>query len=533
MKIIQSNEIKNYVNDGDTLFITGITLGGYADEAVKEIEKSFLENGHPRDLTAYWTSSIGDRGEAGMAHIAHEGLLKRGIGGHLKGCGTNMAEITRDNKAEIFCFPQSVTATMARDISAKKPGVVTKIGLETMMDPRYEGGAMNEKAGKTEPQVELVELLGEEWLLYKLPQVDVTLIRGSIADTKGNISIYREGYKLNQLSAASAAKACGGIVIVQVERIVEAGTIPPKEVAVPGIMVDYVFCAKPENHWQTAQTYYNPSFSGELRVPLNEVEVESLSARKVIARRAAMFMEAGDVCNLGVGIPEAVSSVAAEEGVLSHITLTTEAGNMGGMPANRHDFGCCWNPEATIEMADNFDYYDGGCLNFGCLGILQIGSDGNVNASRLNGEGIGVGGFMDVAAGSKTIVFTTIFVGRVDVKIGDGQLDIIKEGNIKKFINDIEQISFNGRLALKDHKKVYYVTERAVFQLVDEGLELLEIAPGVDLEKDILGQMDFRPIMKNVKQMPVEIFNEEWGGLANIMGIEQRDESEDLYDNER
>jgi len=518
-KIIKSSEIKNYIKDGDTLYITGITLGGYADEAVKEIEKSFFETGCPRDLTAYWNSSIGDRNEAGLAHLAHEGLLKRGIGGHLGGCGLNMKNITRDNKAEIFNFPQSVTSTMTRYIAAKKPGVITKIGLGTMMDPRYEGGAMNQSARDTEPQVEVINIHDEEWLLYKIPKVDVTLIRGSIADENGNISLYREGYKLGQISAAQAAKACGGIVIVQVERIVKVGTIAPKDVAVPGVMVDYVFCAKPENHWQTAQSYYNPSFSGELRVPLESVEIESLSARKVIARRAAMFMRRGDVCNLGVGIPEAISSVAAEEGVINEITFTTEAGNMGGMPANKHDFGCCWNPEATIEMADNFDFYDGGCLDFGCLGILQVAPTGNVNASKLSGLGIGVGGFMDVASGAKTIVFTTIFVGRVDVEIGNGQLKIVKEGNIIKFLNDVEQVSFNGQLALEDNKNVYYVTERAVFKLTHEGLELIEIAPGVDLQTDILDQMEYKPIIKDVKLMPAEIFYEQWGGLAKIMNL--------------
>lgn len=519
-KIIKSSEIHNYVKDGDTLFITGITLGGYADEAVKEIEKSFLETGHPRDLTAYWTSSIGDRNEAGMAHIAHEGLLKRGIGGHLNGCGLNMRHLTGKNKSEIFNFPQGVTSTMSRYIAARKPGVITKIGLGTMMDPRYEGAAMNQKARDTEPQVEVINIHDEEWLLYKIPKVDVTLIRGSVADENGNVSIYREGYKLGQISAAEAAKACGGIVIVQVERIVKAGSIPPKEVAVPGIMVDYVFCAKPENHWQTAKSYYNPSFSGELRVPMDSVETEALSARKVIARRAAMLMRRGDICNLGVGIPEAVSSVAAEEEVLDQITLTTEAGNIGGMPANKHDFGCCWNPEATIDMADNFDFYDGGCLDFGCLGILQIDPTGNVNASKLNGEGIGVGGFMDVAAGSKTIAFTTIFVGRVDVEIGNGQLKILNEGNVRKFVNNIEQVSFNGQLALNDNKNVYYVTERAVFKLTHDGLELIEIAPGIDLQKDILDQMDYEPIIKDVKLMPAEIFNEKWGGLSEIMNSE-------------
>ena len=516
-KIINSSEICDYIKDGDTLFSTGITLGGFAEEAIIEIEKSFLGKGHPRDLTVYWQSGVGNRADRGFAHIAYEGLIKRGVGGHLKGCGPAMEKMAGDNLAEIFNFPQGVLSTMPRYIAAKKPGVITKVGLGTMMDPRQDGGAMNQKARNAEALVEVVTLNNEEWLMYKLPKIDVTLIRGTYADENGNISIAKEGYQLGQLAAAQAAKACGGIVICQVEKILKSGSIKPKEVKIPGIMVDYVYVSKPEYHWQTAQTVYNPVFAGEVRVPIDQIPVEALSPRKVIARRAAMELVPGSVVNLGVGIPEAISSVATEEGVLSQLTLTTEAGGIGGMPANKHDFGCCWNADATVEMADQFDFYDGGGLDFGCLGALQIDSQGNVNSSMLGGDGIGVGGFMNVAGGSKKIVFTTIFAGRVDETIEDGKLKIIKEGHIRKFTNQLEQVSFNGQLALRDGKEVLFVTERAVFQLTPQGVELKEIAPGVDLERDVLNQMDFKPIVNKVQRMPSEIFYDQWGGLAEIM----------------
>jgi len=518
-KIIEAHEICQFINDGDTVFATGITLGGFAEEAIIELEKSYLETGHPRDLTVYWQSGVGNRNDRGFAHIAYEGLIKRGVGGHLKGCGPAMEKLAGNNQAEIFNLPQGVLSTMPRYIAARKPGVITKVGLGTMMEPSQGGGAMNERARNATPIIERIRLNDEDWLMYKLPQIDVVLIRGTYADERGNISIKKEGYQLGQLALAEAARACGGIVICQVERILESGSILPKEVKVPGIMVDYVYVSKPEYHWQTAQSVYNPVFSGEVRVPLDQLPIESLSPRKVIARRAAMELVPGSVVNLGVGIPEAVSSVAAEEGVLDQLTLTTEAGGIGGMPANKHDFGCCWNADATIEMADQFDFYDSGGLDFGCLGALQIDDKGNVNSSMLGGDGIGVGGFMNVAGGSKKIVFTTIFCGRMKADIADGKINIIEEGPIKKFVSSdqLEQVSFNGALALADGKEVWYVTERAVFQLTPEGVELKEIAPGIDLEKDVLSQMHFKPIIKNVQKMPEAIFNEKWGSLSHWM----------------
>lgn len=522
-KIIKASEISDYIKDGDTLFITGITLGGFAEEAVIEIEKSFFEKNSPKNLTLYFQSGVGNRKDRGLAHVAHEGLVKRIVGGHLLGCGPEMVKMSEEERAEVYNFPQGVMAAMCRDIAAKKPGVITKIGLKTMMDPRCGGAKMNKKA-EAEDLVELINIHDEEWLLYKIPKINVTLIRGTVADEKGNISIYKEGYQLGQLAAAQAAKACKGIVICQVENIVKAGTLKPKEVKVPGILVDYVYVSQPQYHWQTAQTPYNPVFSGEIRIPLDHIPIEKLSARKVIARRAAMELTPGDIVNLGVGIPEAVSSVAAEEGVDHLFTLTTEAGGIGGIPANAHDFGCCWNPEATLEMADQFDLYDGGSLNFGCLGCLQIGPDGSVNASMRNGGGIGVGGFMNVAGGADKIYFVTTMTGGINngegpkYDIKDGKITVLHEGNQKKFVNRIEQITFNGEVAAENNRDIMFITERAVFTLTKQGLLLTEIAPGIDLEKDILANMEFKPIIsENLKLMPAEIFNETWGGLTKIM----------------
>ena len=521
-KVIQASEICSYIPDGATLFFTGITMGNVPEESIVEIEKSFLETGHPRDLTLYTASAMGDRNTRGLNHISYPGLLKRVVAGHLVNCGDNMVRLCREEKAEVYNFPQGVLSTMPRYIAAKKPGVITKVGLKTMMDPRYDGGKMNKTA--REDLVELVNLCGEEWLLYKCPKVDVAIIRGTVADERGNISIYKEGYQLDQLALAQAARASGGVVICQVENIVRAGTIKPKEVKVPGVLVDYVYVGKPEYHWQTSATFYNPVFSGEISVPLKSIPPERLSVRKVIVRRAAMELCPGDIVNLGVGTPESISSVAAEEGVGDLFTLTTEAGGIGGIPAVGHDFGCCWNAEATVDMSAQFDMYDGGCLDYGALGFLQCDPTGVVNASMRNGDSIGVGGFMNVAGGAKRIVFTATFTGGIakqdkpEFDLSNGKLVITKEGNMKRFVRQVEQFTFNGQETLSRGKQVTFVTERCVFRLTTEGLMLTEIAPGIDLQKDILDLMEFEPIISpELKLMDAGLFREKWGGLKAIM----------------
>lgn len=290
MKVIPSSEVPKLIKDGDSVLMTGITLGGFAEESVMELEKSFLETGHPNNMTFYWQAAVGDMNTKGLSHICHEGMMTKGIGGHLNGCGRAMTEFSRDNKAEIYNWPQGVCVGMLHAIAAHQPGVITKIGLKTFMDPRYGGGRMNDAA--KDDLIELLNIDGEEWLLYKAPKkINVAIIRGTVADENGNISMYKEGYKLGQLSAAEAARATGGIVICQVERIVKAGTLNPRLVEVPGILIDYVYVAKPEYHWQTAASIYNPVFSGECKVPMDSIPSVPLTERKLIARRAAMELK--------------------------------------------------------------------------------------------------------------------------------------------------------------------------------------------------------------------------------------------------
>jgi propionate CoA-transferase len=517
-KVIKAEDIKDYIKDGSTVYTTGITLGGFAEDIAIAIEKSFLETGHPRDLTIYWPSGIGNRGERGFAHFAHEGLIKRGVGGHFVGCGPKWTKLVKDNKIEAYNFPQGIMATMARNIAARRPGIITKTGLGTYIDPRLEGGKMNERTRSCEDLIEVIELEGEEWLYYKLPKIDVAIMRGSLADENGNISLYRESYNVGQLAVAQAAKACGGIVIVQVEHIVKAGTLHAKEVAIPGIIVDYVMIGRPEYHFQTGQTYFNPIFCGDIKVPLDAIKPQEIGLRKIIARRAAVEMPPGAVLNMGVGIPEDVSSVTAEEKISHLFHMTTEAGAIGGVPASMHDFGCCYNAEAIIEMGYQFDYYNSGALDVAVLGVAQVDPMGNVNISKLNDEPIGSGGFIDVTQNAKKVVYCGSFTaGGLKVEVSDGQLKIMQEGKVKKFLNEIEQISFSAKYAVSVDQEVIYVTERAVFKLTPQGLELIEIAPGVDLEKDVLQQMEFKPIINNVREMPRELFQEEAGGVAKIM----------------
>lgn len=517
-KIIGSENIMDYIKDGFTIYMTGITLGGFAEEAAIAIEKSFLATGHPRDLTVYYPSGIGNRATRGFAHLSHEGLLKRTVGGHYKGCGPALAKLVKENKVEAYNFPQGIMTTLPRNIAARRPGIISKVGMGTYVDPRIDGGKLNQRTKECEDLVRIIELENQEWLYYKVPKFDAVLIRGSVADENGNISLYREGYFLEQLSVAQAARAYGGIVIAQVEHIVKAGTLHPKEVKVPGIMVDYVIVANAENHFQTGQTYFNPIYAGDIKVPLNAIKPMPLDERKVIARRADMELFPGAVINMGVGIPEVASAVAAEEKVSHLFHMTTEAGGVGGVPADMHDFGCCYNADAIIEMGHQFDFFNSGGIDVAILGLAQVDRFGNVNVSQVNGEPIGCGGFIDISQNSQKVVFVGTFTaGGLQVRIDDGKIKIVEEGKSKKFLADVEQITFSGKYAASIGQSVLFVTERAVFQLVPEGVELVEIAPGIDLEKDILRHMEFKPIIKSVKPMNQDIFKAESGSVQRTV----------------
>jgi len=517
-KVISAVEAVKLIKDNATIYTTGITLGGFAEGVAIAIEESFQATGHPRDLTIYYPSGIGNRATRGFAHLSHEGLIKRTVGGHYKGCGPALTKLVLENKIEAYNFPQGIMATMGRYIAAKKPGVITKVGLGTYVDPRNEGGKLNAKTRACEDLIEVVNLSGEEWLYYKVPKLDVAIIRGSVADEKGNVSLYREAYYLDQLSVAQAAKASGGIVIVQVEQIVKAGTLHPKEVTIPGISVDYIVVAKPEDHFQTGQTYFSPVFAGDVKIPLDAVSSAPLDERKVIARRADMEMEPGAVLNMGVGIPEIASAVAAEERISDLFHMTTEAGHICGVPAKDHDFGCCYNAEAVIQMANQFDFFNSGGLDMAVLGLAQVDAAGNVNVSQINGDPIGCGGFIDISQNAKKVVFVGTFTaGGFGCEVGEGKLAIKKEGRSKKFIAQVEQVTFSSKYAMETGQDILYVTERAVFKLTPEGVELIEVAPGVDLENDVLGQMEFTPIMKNVKQMDAGIFQAAAGAVGKVV----------------
>ena len=516
MQIITAAQAGALIQDDATIFLGGLAVTSLPEEVLKGVEQTFLDTGHPRNVTTWACGAIGNSKDAGMVHFAHAGMIKRTVAGHFGQTGAEMMKMVFEGQVEAYNFPQGSLSHLTRHIASRSPGLLTKVGLGTFVDPRIEGGKLNSKS--TEDLVKLVEFNGEEWLFYPTPKIDVAIIRGTVADENGNITLDKEGMLLEQINIAHAAKACGGIVIVQVERIVKAGTLHPKAVKIPGVSVDYVVLGKPENHMQTIATQFNPALCGDVRVPVNSLEPMALDERKVIARRTAMELTPGAITNLGIGIPAGVPSVAAEEGVSDQLTLSIESGITGGIPAQLGDFGVAYNADAIIEQSLQFDFYDGGGLDASFLGLAQADYWGNVNVSKFNGRPVGCGGFVNITRSTKKLVFCGTFTaGGLEVKVADGQLTIVKEGKSRKFIEKVEQITFNGHDAALRQQEVLFVTERAVFQLTTDGLELTEIAPGVDLERDVLAHMGFKPIMKNVKTMDAGLFSAQWGGLAKAM----------------
>ncbi|MCK6401335.1 MAG: malonate decarboxylase subunit alpha [Sphaerotilus natans subsp. sulfidivorans] len=516
MKIITADEVGALIADEATIFLGGLAVSSLPEEVLQGLERHFLATGHPRLLSTWACGAVGNSGEAGMKHFAHPGMIKRVVAGHFGQTGKEMMKMVFDGEVEAYNFPQGTLSHLTRQTANRSPGVLTQVGLGTFVDPRQEGGRMNSRS--TEALVKLVEFEGQEWLYYPSPKIDVAILRGTYADERGNISLDKEGVTLEQLAIAQAARRWGGIVIVQVEQVVQAGSLHPRSVKVPGVLVDYVVVAQPQNHMQTITTQFNPAFTGAARVPTNSLQAMPLDERKVIARRAAMELRPGAVTNLGIGIPAGVPSVAAEEGVAHLLNLSIEAGVNGGVPAQGGDFAMAYNPESIIEQSAQFDFYDGGGLDASFLGLAQTDASGNVNVSKFNGRPVGCGGFINITRSTKHLVFCGSFTaGGLDVVVGDGRLTIRQEGRSRKFIGQVEQITFNGRDAALRGQDVLFVTERAVFRLRAEGLELIEIAPGIDLERDVLAHMDFKPIVRDVKLMDAALFQPEWGGLRKLL----------------
>lgn len=504
-KIISSAEAANLIKDGWSIAVSGFVGSGHPEALSSALEARFLNEGHPADISLMYSAGQGDGKSRGLNHFAHKGMLRRVIGGHWN-WAPELGAMALRNEIEAYNLPQGTITHMYRAQAGKQAGVFTKVGLGTFVDPRLEGGRLNKIT--EEPLVELVELDGEEWLRYKCVSFDAVLLRGTSADEEGNISVEKEAVALELLAMAQAARSSGGIVIVQVERLCKNGDIKPRDVVVPGILVDYVVKAEESLHWQTYAQQYDPAFAGQERCCLEQLPPMKLDARKVIARRAYMELGDGAVVNLGIGIPEGVASVAQEKGRSDALTLTVEAGGIGGVPAGGLNFGAVYNAHAMLEHSSQFDFYDGGGLDACCLGFAQADFTGNVNVSKFNGRVAGCGGFINITQNTKKVLFCGTFTaGGLEVALEDGQVHILKEGRIPKFTKTVEQVTFSGPYAAASGKSVMYITERAVFTLCPEGMVLTEIAPGVDLEKDVLAHMEFAPLISDkLKLMPEELF---------------------------
>lgn len=515
-KIVSAEEAIRVIHNGDTIVVAGFVGTGVPEEILRAVETQYLSSATPNSLTLIYTAGIGDKGDKGVNRFGHEGMLKRVIGGHW-GLVPKLQVLALDSKIEAYNLPQGVISHMYRDIAGKNPRTISSVGLGTYIDPRHGGGKINDIT--TEDIVELIHFDGREYLAYRNFPINVAILRGTTADTDGNVTMEKEALLLDSLNMAMAAKNSGGFVIVQVERIAEKGTLKSKDVKIPGILVDCIVVAKPENHWQTFIEQYNPSFSGEIRIPMQSIPAMEMSERKIIARRAAFELRANSVVNLGIGMPEGVANVANEEKVIDYLTLTAEPGVIGGVPAGGTNFGTAANTEAIIDQPSQFDFYDGGGLDIAFLGLAQADRYGNLNVSKFGRNFTGCGGFINISQNSKRIVFTGTFTaGGLEIEVKDGLLKILKEGRSKKFLNQVEQVTFSGNYAISKGMNVLYITERCVFRLTSEGLELTEIAPGVDIEKDILSQMEFTPVIKRPPVfMDQRIFSDAPMGLKDYL----------------
>jgi propionate CoA-transferase len=517
-KIITAEEAAALIQDGVTICSPIIGLAGWPEEIGRAIAKRYEETGHPKDLTLVCGSAMGNHKDKGPHVIGIEGLVTKFIGAHTHG-SPNIGALIQNNKMLAYCFPQGIVVQLYREIAAKRAGMLSKVGLGTFVDPRIEGGKMNDITRQAPDLNEVVTFGGEEYLWYKPFPIHVGLIRGTKADERGNISMEREGANLEALQVAQAARNSGGITIAQVEYVAKAGSLHAKSIKVPGVLVDYVVVAKnpQEFHMQSEGIYYQPAFSGDVIMPLGALPKLPFDERLFILRRATQELSANSVVNLGIGIPDRLATVAAHEGVTDMLTLTTEVGGVGGIPAGWPNFGMTYNAEALICHPNMFDWYDGGGIDQAFLGMGEVDKFGNVNVSKFNGRPIGCGGFINITTASKKVVYCGTFTtGGLKVTAENGKVKILQEGNHKKFLDHVEQITFSGKYATRAKKPILYVTERAVFKLIDGEVTLVEIAPGIDLEKDILAHMDFKPrIAPDLKLMPEELFYPEWGKLKD------------------
>jgi propionate CoA-transferase len=505
-KLISTEQAVSLIKDGDKVVVGGFVGSGHPEALTSALEKRFRQEQQPKNLELYFVAGQGDGKERGLNHFGHEGMVKKAVGGHW-GLAPKLGKLALDNKIQAYNLPQGVISHIFRDIAAGKPGTITHVGLQTYVDPRMEGGKVNECT--KEDIVEVVKFDDQDYLRYKHFDIDVCLIRGTTADEYGNISMEQEVAPLDALSQAMATKKRGGIVICQVMRLARGGGINQLFVQIPGILIDYVvlidMVKEPELHMQTFMEQYCPYYSGQVQFPENSLfKPMPMSIRKIIARRSLMeLLPLGEcIVNLGIGMPEGVANVAKEENVRDLMTLTVESGPIGGLPASGLSFGASLSPACVVPQPSQFDFYDGGGLDIAFLGAGEIDAEGNVNVSKFGPKFAGCGGFINITQNARRVVFCTTFTaGGLKTEAQNGRLKIEQEGRTRKFVKKVEQVTFSGNYALHKGTEVTYVTERGVFKLTAEGLKLIEIAPGVDLEKDILEQMKFKPIVTEQPQL--------------------------------
>jgi propionate CoA-transferase len=503
ISIISAAEAAALVKDKDVLAVGGNGGTGAPEAILDALEQRFLETQTPNALTLFHVTGIGAVTDRGLCHLAHAGMIERVFGGNF-GLQIPFMKLIREELIEGYNFPQGVMTQLCRAMAAKQPGVVTHVGLQTYMDPRQEGGRMN--ARTRDEMVELVNLVGREWLFYRAPTPTIAFLRGTSADEDGYVSMEHEATTREDLSIAQAVHNAGGIVICQVKRLVKRGSLNPHMVKIPGFLINH-FVLVPDQ-MQTYATVYDPSRSGETRVPISTLLPDPLTDRRVIARRASCQLRPGDVVNLGVGISAMIPNVAAEEEIDEIMTLTVESGVVGGVPGYAREFGTAYNPRAILDQAYQFDFYDGGGLTCAFLSFAEVDGEGNVNVTRFGDRYDGSGGFINITQNAQRLVFSGALTGGgLDVVVEDGKLVIRREGKFKKFVPAVGQISFNGKLARERGQDVVFISERAVFRLEADGLVVVEVAPGVRLQEDVLDQLGFSPrVSPDLKLMDPRIF---------------------------
>lgn len=498
-KVLDMSKIKNFqeavklIKDGDNIVVSGLISVLSPEKILEALGNRYMEEGNPRDLTIFTPCRVGWASGKGIERLAYKILLKRWISGSFSSKDSpNIAKMIEDNQFEVYSFSMGVMYEWIRALAAGLPGLITEVGIDTYVDPRLEGGKITSCC--QEDLVEVIEVAGREMLRYKPFSVDVAIIRGTTADEFGNISMEEEPVILGVLAMAQAAKASDGKVIAQVKRVAEKRSIPSRKTVVPGALVDAVV-VDPDQ--EQSLMPFNPYWTGEVFQPWDKVRKDlPFDARKVILRRAALELEQGNLVNLGVGISANLPFLALEENFLDQITFSTEHGAVGGVPSGVKVFGTHINPEVIIDAPSNFCMYHGGCLDISYIGFAQIDREGNVNVSKFGSMLRGSGGFIDITHRTKKLVFCgTLTSGGLKVDISKGKMKVIEEGKHRKFVSKVQHKTFSAKKALEKGQEVLYITERAVFHLEEDGLVLIEVAPGIDIDSDILSNIDF-PIKK-------------------------------------